>query len=149
MCPNCLVGIHCGQENCCGPSEKVPETDDTTEERVEEEYSQWRRKRKYKRAAIVRDPESTGRKRAATLYPLDRSAPCEWLGKTAMGGGDFPIDGCPLGSNCKQQARHHGPDKNTMNNEPGNVHCIGHLCHNRWHVKNDPDYDWSSPLKGD
>lgn len=61
-----------------------------------------------------------------------------------MGGGEFPIQGC---SDGVQLNRHHGPDKNTLNNEPGNVHRICAHCHNRWHAKNDPDYDPNKPLK--
>jgi hypothetical protein len=37
-----------------------------------------------------------------------------------------------------QQARHHGPDYNTLNNDPTNVSRICHVCHNRWHAANDP-----------
>lgn len=87
----------------------------------------------------LRDQQSTGRKRAAVMYPLDPTAPCEWQGKKNCGGGEFPITGCE--SNL-QEARHHGPDKNTLNNEPGNVHRICPTCHNRWHTLNDPDYKW-------
>jgi len=43
-----------------------------------------------------------------------------------------------------QEARHHGPDKNTLNNEKGNVHRICHSCHNRWHTLNDEDYIWGN-----
>lgn len=57
------------------------------------------------------------------------------------GGGQKPIVGC---LNGKQQARHHGPDKNTLNNEVGNVHRICHTCHNRWHTLNDDDYVWDA-----
>lgn len=57
------------------------------------------------------------------------------------GGGQFPIVGCLNGI---QQARHHGPDKNTLNNERGNVHRICHTCHNRWHTLNDENYVWGS-----
>jgi|SRR5690606_27706591 len=95
----------------------------------------------YKPEATLRDQQSTGRKRAAEMYPLDRDAACEWQGKKNNGGGKFPIVGCLEG---KQQARHHGPDKNTLNNDQGNVHRICHQCHNRWHARNDPDYVWGS-----
>jgi len=108
-----------------------------------------KRSRRNKPDAAVKDQQSTGRKRAAKLYPLDPEANCEWLGKQAMGGGSEPIDGCPVADDCLQQARHHGPDKNTLNNEPGNVHRIGHKCHNRWHAKNDASYDPSKPLLKD
>lgn len=93
--------------------------------------------RGYKREAALKDQQSTGRKRAAVLYPLNRNGQCEWRGRTVMGGGTAPITGCTDGT---QQARHHGPDKNTLNNEQGNVHRICHGCHNRWHAANDPNY---------
>lgn len=93
-----------------------------------------------KRDATLKDQQSTGRKRAARLYPLDSNAACEWQGKSNCGGGKSPILGCSLG---KQQARHHGPDKSTSNNEEGNVHRICHACHNRWHAANNAEYDWN------
>lgn len=85
----------------------------------------------------LKDQQSTGRKRAAVMYPLDRDADCEWKMKKNCGGGPKPIFGC---LNGKQQARHHGPDKNTLNNDKGNVHRICVTCHNRWHTDNDPVY---------
>lgn len=87
------------------------------------------------------DSQSAGRKVAAKLYPLDSEKECEWQGKGNCGGGDYPILGCLEG---KQQARHHGPEKNVQNNEEGNVHRICHYCHYRWHAKNDPTYDWNA-----
>jgi hypothetical protein len=87
--------------------------------------------------------QSAGRKVAAKLYPLTGDAPCEWQGLGNCGGGDFPILGCLEG---KQEARHHGPEKNVQNNEPGNVHRICHYCHYRWHAANDPTYDWNAGL---
>lgn len=81
---------------------------------------------------------SAGRKRAAELYPLDQTKPCEWRGLANCGGGKFPILGC---QNGYQKHRHHGPDKDTLNNEPGNVHRICNRCHNTWHAKNDEHYD--------
>jgi hypothetical protein len=85
----------------------------------------------------VTDPYSTGRKRAATQYPLFKTNPCEWRGKKNVGGGE-PIIGCISGL---QQDRHHGPVKNPLRNEPGNVHRICKHCHNRWHAVNDSIYD--------
>lgn len=32
-----------------------------------------------------------------------------------------------------------------MDNEHGNVHRICNACHNRWHAKNDPSYDFNNP----
>jgi len=75
------------------------------------------------------------------MYPLDKEADCEWRYKKNCGGGNSPIVGCLEG---KQQARHHGPDKNTLNNDSGNVHRICHRCHNRWHARNDEGYVWGS-----
>lgn len=97
----------------------------------------------YKTEDSLKDQQSTGRKRAAKLYPLNPDAYCEWSGKRNQGGGSHPIDGCgirPGSSIGLQQARHHGPDKNTLNNEVGNVHRICTPCHNEWHSKNDKDY---------
>lgn len=81
---------------------------------------------------------SAGRKRAATLYPLHPEEDCEWKGFYNCGGGLYPIVGCTDG---KQEARHHGPVKNTEVNHRGNIHRICHGCHNNWHAKNDPYYD--------
>jgi len=89
--------------------------------------------------ANLRDQQSTGRKRAAVMYPLNRENDCEWKMRKNVGGGPKPIVGC---INGKQQARHHGPDKNTLNNDTGNVHRICHNCHNRWHTENDAIYVW-------
>lgn len=81
---------------------------------------------------------SAGRKRAAVDYPLVESMPCEWRNMANCGGGPSPIVGCITGL---QKNRHHGPDKNTANNDPGNVHRICPHCHNRWHAANDKYYD--------
>lgn len=94
--------------------------------------------RNHKPDAAVLDVKSTGRKRAAVAFPLDPTLFCEWRGLANCGGGKFPIIGC---INGHQQARHHGPDKNTLNNTVGNVHRICHNCHNIWHTRNDPNYD--------
>lgn len=90
----------------------------------------------------VTDLESTGRKRAAKLYPLNRENPCEWRGLANAGGGAKPIVGCLAGM---QVAIHHGPDKNTLSNFVGNVHRICATCHNRWHTENDPFYPAERP----
>lgn len=91
------------------------------------------------------DPKSTGRKRAATLYPLNRGSFCEWRDLANCGGGKHPIIGCASGY---QENLHHGPDKDTLNNTRDeddvtkrNVHKICSNCHNRWHAANDKDYD--------
>lgn len=91
-----------------------------------------------KEDADVTDPKSTGRKRAAALYPIEPGMVCEWSGLRYACGGKFPIVGC---TDRPATHRHHGPDKNTLNNSPGNVHRICVFCHNRWHTLNDPVYD--------
>lgn len=97
--------------------------------------------RTYKDDSALRDQQSTGRKRAAIKFPLDETDLCEWSMKKNCGGGKFPIVGCAANL---QQARHHGPDKNTLNNDVGNVHRICHSCHNRWHTLNDTNYNWTA-----
>lgn len=102
---------------------------------VESGSEGWRGKGK--RDFKIKDPHSTGRKRAAILFPLDRSEPCEWRNATSgnpMGGGPSPIT---FGCDNLQSHRHHGPDKNTLNNSEGNVHRICTLHHNNWHSQND------------
>jgi len=99
---------------------------------VEEEPQSAKRSREN-----IRDPHSTGRKRAARLYPLDRDAPCEWKGQRNCGGGRRPIVGCLDG---KQTDRHHGPVKDTLRNHLGNVHRICATCHVHWHELNDLIY---------
>jgi hypothetical protein len=84
-----------------------------------------------------KDPISTGRKRAAEMYPITPGMTCEWAGLMFAGGGVKPIVGC-IGRPASD--RHHGPDKNTMNNAPENLHRICDFCHNTWHALNDPFY---------
>lgn len=85
-----------------------------------------------------KDPISTGRKFAAQTAPIDPGMVCEWAGLARAGGGVKPIVGC-VGRPASD--RHHGPDKNTMNNALGtNLHRICDHCHNTWHALNDPFY---------
>ena len=96
--------------------------------------------RRKKNDGNLKDPHSTGRKRAVTLHGhANPEEPCEWRGKANCGGGQFPILGCNDGV---QENLHHGPDKNTLNNERENIHKICSQCHNRWHTLNDPGYEW-------
>lgn len=91
-----------------------------------------------KNDSTLKDPKSTGRHRAVSMHGrADRSAPCEWQGLANCGGGIFTIVGCAAGV---QESLHHGPDKNTLNNERTNIHKICYNCHNRWHTLNDPNY---------
>lgn len=85
----------------------------------------------------LRDPKSTGRKRAAQLYPINPADPCEWRSLRNCGGGRRPIIGCLDGN---QKHRHHGPVKDTTRNEQGNVHRICTSCHVHWHELNDLVY---------
>src|SRR4051794_24415048 len=48
----------------------------------------------YKQPDEVRDPKSTGRKRAAVLFQIDKSEACDWAGLANCGGGKLPIVGC-------------------------------------------------------
>ena len=119
---------------CCGYIDGIPPTTETAAPvgASDNDGREW-----YKQDEDVKDPKSTGRKRAAELYPLDREVPCEWRNLKYAGGGLFPIIGCSEGL---QVHRHHGPDKNTLNNEPGNVHRICNECHACWHTNNDESY---------
>lgn len=86
----------------------------------------------------MKDRKSSGRKRAAELYPIDLKADCEWKGLKNCGGGKVPVVGCVEGL---QTDRHHGPIKDPVRNEQGNVHRICKPCHNHWHELNDLDYE--------
>lgn len=91
------------------------------------------------------DPESAGRKRAAALLPKEilETMICEWSMLKEAGGSIEPIKGC---HNNKATDRHHGPDKNTLNNERGtNLHAICSFCHNRFHSANDKYYEGERP----
>ena len=91
-----------------------------------------------KQGSEMKDPLSTGRKRAAEVAPIDGCMVCEWKRLMEAGGGPVPIKGCP-GNPATD--RHHGPDKSVLNNEVGvNLHRICSTCHNRWHAANDKYY---------
>jgi len=129
-CLYCLVGFHyeCSllEEHicCCDVLQNMA--------------SQQKRGGPVKADEDITDPHSTGRKRAAVLYPIEDGMICEWAKLKFACGGKFPIVGC-IGNPATH--RHHGPDKNTLNNEVGNVHRICVHCHNRWHTRNDPVYE--------
>jgi hypothetical protein len=92
------------------------------------------------------DPLSSGRKMAAKVAPIAAGLVCEWAWLAKAGGGIVPIMGCP---GRPASDRHHGPDKNTLNNNLGtNLHRICDWCHNQWHAKNDPGYG-PRPTKDD
>lgn len=101
--------------------------------------------RPQKDASTMADSESSGRKRAAALLPKEviENMICEWSMLREAGGGANPIKGC---HNNKATDRHHGPDKNTLNNERfTNLHAICAYCHNRWHAANDASYSGERP----
>lgn len=138
----------CGECACCSENplgngadkgsstDRLPDNVGGEDSKEAKENS--KRTRTPKRNDSLKDPHSTGRKRAAVLFPLEPDESCEWKGKAFCGGGKFPIIGCIAG---KQEHRHHGPDKNTLNNSRKNVHLICDDCHNIWHSQNDPSYD--------
>lgn len=152
FCFNCRAGFHneCAeawsdavQDCCCGgeiiftatgevkSAGEVIREDGRDTGYIDDGYESYKDIDQYK------DPISTGRKRAAQMYPIEVGMVCEWAGLAKAGGGVKPIIGC-LGRPASD--RHHGPDKNTMNNAPNNVHRICDYCHNTWHAVNDPHY---------
>lgn len=96
-----------------------------------------------KDASEMVDALSSGRKRAAEIAPIKVGDKCEWAYLAEAGGGISPIVGC---TGNPATDRHHGPDKNTLNNELGiNLHRICSTCHNRWHGANDKYYPGERP----
>ena len=133
LCVYCLQGYTWECRSGC--SDKVTDVTPVDEDKKE-------RGGQIKDRASVKDLESTGRKRAAEMYPIKVGMPCEWSGLKFAGGGVIPIIGCSGGVATN---RHHGPDKNTLNNEMGNVHRICSTCHNRYHAANDKYYVGERP----
>lgn len=99
----------------------------------------------------ITDIKSTGRKRAQMLYPIWDPMVCEWAGLARAGGGIHPIVGCqgnqirPTKEGPEAGHRHHGPNKNTIDNSASNVHRICTTCHNRWHALNNDTYAGERP----
>lgn len=101
----------------------------------------------FKDPTDMKDPMSTGRKRAAQLKPIIEDMVCEWSGLLFAGGGPIPIVGCTgttltkvKGNQQRTGNIHHGPDKDVLNNTDPNLHRICGDCHARWHTLNDPLY---------
>jgi hypothetical protein len=90
-----------------------------------------------KPADSITDVQSTGRKRAAVMYPISDGMICEWSQLRYAGGGVIPVIGC---FNNPATDTHHGPSKSTLDNRPENVHRICATCHVRWHSANDQYY---------
>lgn len=149
VCKRCLINHHDAcylpdteNNTCCDNG--ITYTDYYTKDAVNEDTDS-KSGRGQSREASLKDPQSTGRKRAAAAYPLDPNASCEWQGLLRAGGGPKPIVGCLVSEDRKQTHRHHGPDKNTLNNDSGNVHRICAFCHNRYHAATDPVYNPTGP----
>lgn len=167
-CTYCAMQVHtqCWEPtddgNCCCPSTTGTPLGSDSEESLsssvrvptdlllnyeEKEFTTVHEKPKRGRpqldAAQMKDPLSTGRKRAAKEAPIEPGEICEWLGLRYAGGGVHPVIGC-FGNDAASV--HHGPDKNVINNEVGiNIHRICHVCHNRWHTLNDEFYGTRPP----
>lgn len=135
-CVSCGRGFH---EECLTQCKKChPDEYKVERKEVAENTGETSKSSRKSKVRDLKDEKSTGRKRAARLYPIDKDSPCEWLGLKNCGGGRRPIIGCLDG---KQQERHHGPVKKTTRNEEGNVHRICEPCHVHWHELNDLIYD--------
>lgn len=131
VCILCVAGfIHDNTELCGNISSEVKEAVKVG--------------RPEKEAGEMADPLSTGRKRAAAALPIAVGDICDWAFLKEAGGGVVPITGCP---GYPASDRHHGPDKNTLNNEVGvNLHKVCDFCHNRWHAANDMFYMGASTV---
>ena len=73
MCLECMRGFYCGECNVSVSLNEPSEQEDYSES--DETDTKIRRN---KPDSALKDQQSTGRKRAAKLYPLDRLAKCEW-----------------------------------------------------------------------
>lgn len=133
VCYLCVADIpHSNTEICKSPTE---DNDTDISGAVKEAV---KRGRPPKEVEDLVDPRSAGRKQAAVLIPDEKGAICEWAGLKEAGGGIVPITGCP---GYPAEHRHHGPDKNTLNNDRHtNLHFICTFCHNRWHALNNRFY---------
>lgn len=106
-------------------------------------------KRRLKDESSLKDQQSTGRKRAAALFPLKdengKPLPCEFANKAQVLPGymEVNIDGCGVRQGTATgiaQARHH-MSYDVLDNSSENVVRICHSCHNTLHSKNDPYKD--------
>lgn len=142
VCTLCIAGFPHSVEDCLNPEGALQPTE------VEAAIKAAVMGRPPKDESEMTDPESTGRKRAAAALPAEELAGmiCEWALLKEAGGGLYPIRGC---HGNKATDRHHGPDKNTLNNErKSNLHGICSFCHNEWHAKNDATYVGVRPKDG-
>lgn len=136
VCLNCFVGYppeYCELEKASGclievvPNGTISFGGDNDESNGAKEYV---------------DAVSTGRKRAARLYPISPGQVCAWAWNKDCGGGIEPIIGC---TGRPASNIHHGPDKSTLNNDESNISVICTFCHNRWHAANDKYYALPRP----
>lgn len=141
VCVLCVAGFPHPVEECLNPEGATP---DSIQDAIKAAIG-----RPQKDAQEMADPESTGRKRAAQALPAEQleGMICEWALLKEAGGGIHPIRGC---HGNKATDRHHGPDKNTLNNSRSsdterNLHAICSFCHNEWHAKNDNSYEGERP----
>lgn len=149
VCWGCICGLHLEcvlseTEDCCCETQVID-----LDEGVEREVNPVGRP--MLEPDQITDVVSTGRKRAAMLAPIFPGMLCEWAGLRYAGGGIEPIIGCDGNiiqpSKGKDKGdRHHGPDKNVLNNAVGvNLHRICSPCHNRYHAKNNRYYSGPRP----
>lgn len=142
VCPYCVVGFP--ESFCLWPGDcsrtAGRENDDTEPHTGTVEFDESEGTREYK------DAISTGRKRAAALYPIAVGQVCEWAWKKQCGGGILPVFGC---TGRPATNIHHGPDKSTLNNSRDNISIICTFCHNRWHAANDKFYPQPRPTNGE
>lgn len=161
LCEYCLAKIpHAPLEFCevTKDTEEVEETEPTSMKdyiddlisSVDDEPAK-RGRPTIDNGADMKDPISTGRKRAAIAAPILGGMICEWAYLKSAGGGVNPIVGC---TGYPATDRHHGPNKATLDNttsdspaEDGtwNLHRICAMCHNRWHAANDKYYNEPRP----
>lgn len=137
-CLACGRGFHRECKRCSRGACHPQEENHATRGLEQESNGNGEPQKRKKTEEGLKDPKSTGRKRAAKIYPIDLSAPCEWRGLRDCGGGSRPIIGCLDGN---QKHRHHGPIKDPRRNHEGNVHRICSACHVHWHELNDLVYD--------
>ena len=140
-CPYCAVGFpesFCLWPGDCSRTADREESEESSFETVVLDESAGER--------LYKDAISTGRKRAAALYPIAVGQICEWAWKKQCGGGIVPIYGC---TGRPASNIHHGPDKSTLNNERENISVICAFCHGRWHVANDKFYPQPRPINGE
>lgn len=134
----CVIGFHFECENkpnedeCCCSGTTLKPLGITGPQKADED---------------IRDPKSTGRKRAVLVKSISPGDICEWAGLKFAGGMIDPIVGC-MGNLAA--AIHHGQqgNKSTLDNRVENLAKICDTCHNRVHSLNDKYYG-EDPITAD